>query len=92
VDNPCEKLSFQSVVNSPQPAVIMTLKVGFVLDVRLQTTPHVAVVVSYKGNLAGALTGTKVAALINCLQNSYKFKADVMSITGGNCQVEVRPA
>ena len=92
VDNPCENLSFQSAVNSPQAAVLKTLKAGFLLDVKLQTVPHVAVQLFYKGNLVGALSGKKVPTLVNCLQNTYKFKADVVSISGGNCQVEVRPA
>ena len=92
IDNPCEKLSFSSAVNSPQAAVIKTLKVNYVLDVELQTTPHIAVLLNYKGKLAGVLTGIKIASLINCLQNGYIFTADVMSISGGICRVEVRPA
>ena len=76
----------------PRPQFLKTLKAGFVLDVKLQTVPHVAVQLFYKGNLVGALSGKKVPTLVNCLQNTYKFKADVVSISGGNCQVEVRPA
>ncbi len=90
--NPCGELSFRSVVNSPQPAVISRLVVGDVLEVKLQTNPQNAVVVEHQGTVAGALTGTKVNALINCLQNGYTFEAEVISIVGGNCNVEVRAA
>jgi hypothetical protein len=63
-----------------------------VLNVRLQTTPQTAVVVEHKGAVAGALTGVKISSLINCLQNGYAFEAEVISVVGGKCTVEVKPA
>jgi hypothetical protein len=92
VVNPCTTLSFRSAVNSPKPAALKGIKEGTVLIVELQSIPTTAVVVKHKAIEVGALTGAKIASLINCLQNGYRFKADVVSITGGNCQVEVRPA
>jgi hypothetical protein len=89
--NPCDTLSFRAAVNSPQPALLAKLKVGSVLTVKLQTSPQTAVIVELKTKTVGALTGPKVARLINCLQNGYTFEADVISVTGGECQVEVRP-
>lgn len=88
--NSCERLVFRASVNSPQPQVISKLKVNDVLDVRLQTTPTFAVVVEFLGQTAGSLTGTQVNTLINCLQNSYQYHATVVSISGGNCVVDVQ--
>jgi hypothetical protein len=89
--NPCHTLSFRSAVNSPQPPLLAKLKVGSVLKVRLQTSPQTAVVLEHKAKTVGALTGPKVARLINCLQNGYTFEAEVLSVAGGECEVEVRP-
>lgn len=88
--NACERLAFRAMVNSPQPAVISMLKAGDTLDVRLRTTPTVSVIVEFNGAIAGALTGTQVNTLINCLQNSYQYTATVISVSGGNCVVDVR--
>ena len=88
--NPCERISFRASLNSPQPAAIATLNVGDVLDVALQTVPTNAVVTNFNGVLTGALTGTQVNALVNCIQNGYQYNATVVSISGGNCVVDVR--
>lgn len=89
--DPCGTLSFRAVINSPQPPIIRQLQVGDVLEVKLQTHPQIAVIVEHQGSVAGALTGTKVNSLINCLQNGYEFEAEVHSLSGGNCTVDVRP-
>jgi len=89
--NTCDQLSFTSIVNSPQPAV-RGLSPGVVLNVRLQTAPQTAVVVEHHGITVGALTGAKISSLINCLQNGYTFVAAVISVVGGKCTVEVKPA
>lgn len=87
--SPCERVRFRAEVNSPQPEVISTLVVGHVLDVALWTAPAIAVVVLYQGAFAGALTGTQVNGLIECLQNGFTYSASVVSISGGKCTVEV---
>jgi hypothetical protein len=90
--NPCERVAFRAVINSPQPAVVLTLTAGDVLDVKLQTTPTNAVITEFAGKLVGALTGTQVNALINCLQNGFSYTATVVSVVGGVCTVDVRLA
>jgi hypothetical protein len=90
--NTCDQLSFRSSINSPQPSVISGLNKGDILKVVLQTIPQTAVVVEHQGTTAGALVGTKVNSLINCLQNGYQFVAEVLEVAGGRCTVEVRPA
>jgi hypothetical protein len=77
------------VINSPQAAVLATLRVDIELDIHLQTVPTTAVVASYNGTAVGALTGTKVTSLVSCLQNGYQYQATVVSVTGGNCTVDV---
>jgi hypothetical protein len=64
--SPCNQLSFQSMITSPQPLVLVGLVRGDVLEVALQTSPQIAVIVRRNGAVAGALVGTKVTSLINC--------------------------
>jgi hypothetical protein len=89
--DPCDKLSFVAIVNSPQPAVIAKLSQGDLLNVKLQATPQTVVVVEYQGAVAGTLAGVQVTRLINCLQNGYEYNAKVISVVGGKCTIEVGP-
>ncbi len=89
--NPCNTLAFRAPLNSPQPAVLAQLSVGSLLTVSLAPTPQAAVYISYLGQVAGSLTGQKIISLINCIQNGYQFQAEVISIVGGLCTVDVGP-
>ena len=88
--NSCERIAFRATINSPQPSIVSTLTVGNILDVKLQTTPTITVVVELAGAVVGALTGTRVNELVNCIQNGYQYEATVVSIVGGKCTVDVR--
>jgi len=86
--NACERVNFRADINSPQP-IVSTLKLQDVLTVRLQTTPLPSVVVEFRGVVAGALTGSNINTLVNCIQNGYTYEATVVSIVGGRCTVQV---
>lgn len=90
--NPCARLAFRAVVNSPQAAVLMTLNVDDELDIQLQMIPTTAVVAMHNGQIVGALTGTNINSLVNCIQNGFQYKAKVVSLAGGNCTVDVHVA
>lgn len=87
----CGTLSFRATLNSPQAAVLAQLTVGAVLTVSIAPPPQPAVYLSHGGQVAGSLTGQKIISLINCVQNGYQFEAEVVSIVGGQCIVDVRP-
>lgn len=87
----CDTLSFTATVNSPQPAALATVNVGDILDVSLSPPPQQTVLVSKQGATVGALTGSKISTLVSCLQNGYRFEAEVVSLNGGICSVDVRP-
>jgi hypothetical protein len=86
--NPCENLSFQAAINSPQAKVLNQLKLGSVLDVRLNKT-GTGVEVDFGKQTAGSLTGTQVAQLVNCLVSGFQYEATVVTLNGGNCVVRV---
>lgn len=89
--SPCERVNFRATINSPQPAVIASLKLGDSLDVALQTTPTTVIVVLHDGLVAGSLAGTGVMQLISCIQNGFTYEATVVAINGANCTVQVTP-
>jgi hypothetical protein len=86
----CSTLSFEATVNSPQPGVLAKLKVGDVLDV-VSTHAGQGAAVSHQGSVVGALTGTRVAQLINCMNSSFTYSATVKTLSGGQCIVRIDP-
>lgn len=89
----CSSLYIKTYLNSPKPAVLKTLKKNDELNVTLSGTGANKVVqASTKaGAVAGSITGADLADLIACLQKGYKFVAVVEAVSGGSCEVTVRP-
>lgn len=88
----CAGLAFEAQINSPQAALLSTLVNGEHLAVELSALPKQIVQVVKNNAVVGVLTGPQTAQLINCLQNGYRYKAVVLSVTGGMCTVKVQPS
>jgi hypothetical protein len=88
--SPCSRLSFQATLNSPQAPVLAQLQVGSTLDVELDASGN-SVEVHFNSQLAGAVTGTKVAQLVNCINSGFVFRAVVVTLSGGQCVLRVEP-
>jgi hypothetical protein len=86
--SPCEDLSFLASVNSPQPAALDGLEVGDVLTVQFGPDGQ-SVVVFDNTVLVGALTGPRVASLLNCMHSGFEYEAVVVAIDGGQCEIQV---
>lgn len=86
--SPCSSLSFQATLNSPQTTVLAQLQIGSILEVGVGSSGS-SVEVRLSGQLAGALTGTKVAQLINCINSGFTFRAVVVTLSGGQCVLRV---
>ncbi|QSV13778.1 hypothetical protein [Photobacterium ganghwense] len=84
-DNKCRNINFQATLNSPQ-AVVSSLQVGEILDVVLL---HGTVTALYNGQPVGSLTGPQIQRIINCINNGYKYIAEVIYVAGGKCTVKV---
>lgn len=89
--SPCSRLSFQATLNSPQAAVLAQIQVGSVLDVVLAASGS-SVEVTFNSQPAGAVTGTKVAQLVNCINSGFEFRAVVVALNGGQCVLRIEPA
>ena len=82
-----------TVLASPVPDVIATLSPGDTLSVGLETAPRNRVVVrTIAGEVAGAITSVHLVDMIECMSGGYAYEAEVVSITGGRVEVEIRPA
>ncbi|MFC0387627.1 hypothetical protein [Muricoccus vinaceus] len=77
---------------SPNPPVIRSLSVGDLLSIILVKGPPTVVEArNGQGQTAGSITSTMLAQLTECLQGGRQYVAEVISIHGGTCIVEVRP-
>jgi hypothetical protein len=88
--NPCGRLSFQATVSSPKPNVVSQLSVGSVLDVLLNAQGQ-GVVLEHNGQTVGALIGSHVAQLVNCINSGFDYQATVVQLNGGHCVVRIDP-
>lgn len=86
--SPCSRLSFQATLNSPQAGVLAQLQIGSILDLGLGPS-GTSIEVRFNGQLAGSVTGTKVAQLINCINSGFSFRAVVVTLSGGQCLLRI---
>ena len=91
-DTACDRLSFDTQLSSPKPAVIAGIKVGDILAVAIDQQGPVQVVVIKHGNqIAGGITSPKMARLLECLRLGSTYQATVTSISGGQVSVRISP-
>jgi hypothetical protein len=87
--DPCI-LTEETILNSPNPAVVGSLKAGDVLTVNLERGPPVRVVLrTSAGQTAGSITGAKLPQIIACLDAGVNYKAEVVSVRAGAVRVRV---
>ncbi len=89
--SPCSRLVFQATLNSPQAGVLAQLQAGSILAVGLGSSGQ-SIEVRYNGQIAGSVTGSKVAQLINCINSGFAFNAIVVTLNGGQCVLRIEPA
>ena len=86
----CDRLTFNTHLNSPKNTVISGLKVGDVLDVVLVTAGAVKTVEAHhKGAVAGSITSGRLAQLISCIESGFSYAAKVTSISIPRVDVEI---
>jgi hypothetical protein len=70
--------------------VVATLKVGDMLDIDVaQMGGQVVVRVLKNGQLVGGLAGPDATTLRNCIDDGHDYRAEVLSINGGQVRVQV---
>lgn len=87
----CSQLIFETVVSSPDPAVLSSANVGEVCDiVLLQNPPRIGVMTRPNGEILGGI-GNRWEDLMACLGQGVQFVAEIRSVDSP-VRVLVRPA
>jgi hypothetical protein len=74
----CESLVIDTLLASPQPAVVALLSPGDVLDVRtIETGGMVVVVVVFGNQIAGGLASPAISRLRECMEGGIRYSARV---------------
>lgn len=79
----------ETALNSPDSAVISTLRPGAIL--RLEQRGRTVVALTSTGQQAGSITFRRLADLLDCIGQHWTYVAEVKRVTGGMCQVYIRP-
>ena len=90
VDVACEALRVKTVLNSPDPAIVGQLQKGNCLEVAIERHGAREVVVArWQGQVAGSITAASFIKIIECLKAGEPFRATVLAVAGGRCDVEI---
>lgn len=87
----CARLFLETILSSPNPAVIANLNEGERLPLELRGERGPVVAVAPDGQVAGSITAAALADLVECIQQGFDYVAVVLSVDGGACRVQVRP-
>lgn len=88
----CENLVLNVNIASPQPDVIITLSRGNILNVSAVSDQGPIQVITQDGRLAGNVISRDQVRLMNCINGGVTYIAEVTSIDGGQCGVQIRHA
>ncbi|MGV8131393.1 MAG: hypothetical protein ACP5N7_04830 [Candidatus Pacearchaeota archaeon] len=83
----CEFLSIKTQVASPDPAVLRKISTTTILNVVLQNPTGPVELHTKDKEVVGAVIPSEIAKLIQCISDGYSYKAKVLKITGGNCEI-----
>lgn len=86
----CTKLRIKTSLSSPVPTIVSKLVPGDLLRLRLQKEGGPLLAVAPGGKTAGSIAGGQLLALLRCIEEGNVYEAEVMKITGGNVEVEIR--
>lgn len=85
--DPCD-ITEQTVLNSPNAAVLAKVRVGDKLTVEVMTSPR-RLVAKKGADIAGTITSSKMPQFIACIEKGVTFSATVVKLSGGRCEVRV---
>ena len=92
--NICSALDIETILNSPDEAVVKHLKRGEELAVDMEKTQTQGTILVAKdghGKVAGSLTPPSLITIINCMGGGYKYVAVVLDdVKGGLIRVRIR--
>ena len=91
----CEKLDVPTLLNSPVPKVVASLKKGDRLDVVLKKTGSITRLeaVDSNGKVAGSLTPNELLQIVRCIEDGHEYVAVLTADpAGGAAKVRIQSA
>jgi hypothetical protein len=88
--DPCNIVE-TTTLNSPNRNVLAGLRTGDVLTVVFQPGPPQRLVVQAPQGIGGSITSPAMLQIIQCITQGYMYVAEVLSVQGAICQVQVHP-
>jgi hypothetical protein len=85
----CESSIINTNVSSIDLDVLNKHFVGDVLDVKIGESGSL-ILEDGDGEILGAILHINTTDIINCIKNGYKYKAEVISISGPACKVQIK--
>ena len=88
---PCD-ITEKTNLNSVDRNVLSTIRLGQILEVVFEIGPPRRLVAQAPAGIVGAITSPSMPQIIQCItQGNHAYVAEVLSIRGGICEVEIRP-
>lgn len=87
----CDTLRFRTSLVSPDPAVVASLNVGDRLTLAQEAADQ-PVLALHGSDVAGSVAGVQLATLLRCITEGFLYEAEVVQISGGSVEVEVKLA
>lgn len=90
-EDPCAIFE-KTALNSPDRTVLSTLRTGDQLAVVFDAGPPRRLLAQTNtGSTAGSITSASMLRIIRCISNGREYVADVLSVRGAICEVQIRP-
>ena len=87
----CADIFVETTLASPNPEIIGKLKANEQLTLQLQGERGPLLAVTKEGEIAGSIASSSLARIIRCISEGYNFIAIVKLVSGGRCDIEIRP-
>jgi hypothetical protein len=89
-DVSCEMLTDNTTLNSLNPAALVGLKTGEILDVQAQGARGPLVAIDQAGIVVGAITSAQAGRILTCITQGHQYVAEVIRINGGQVIISIR--
>jgi len=88
--NTCQAFTSRTMLVSPVPAVVATLRVDDILSLSLTNNTSPINAIAPNGIAAGAVAPRRIGDLVDCMVQGNRYIATVVSVNGGSVEVDIR--
>ncbi len=86
----CETIQIITRLQKTDQAALSILTEGDLLELKILTDPTAIGAINYRGEICGLIAIIEIDQLYKCMQDNYKFVAEVLNVKGPLCDVKVR--